>query len=1192
MIDYGQKKESPDVGFEQVQFPENSTFKPTFTETLSSVINNNDFVNIAGAVGNIFKNNGLVSVEDPNFDYYDEKHYAGIPTQYWDRVAQAVATGSQREVEATKKSINQELYDMDVLNRSGLTGGALSLTSGVISPTFFIPIGAAAKYATFAKSALSGFKQVLPAAVVSSAISATAQSANKETFGTEAWAHQMIFDTILSSGLGGIIGAKRAFDARGMQKIEGVLNSIHADVDVKIKTNEKGEFLGYEALSGGSASAARVQQVQSFLDNGIAKVGENFFFRQAFKASPIVRALTSPFNTTRQLANRMWKHNLVTGSIEKGYIERIAPAQDIYMDWISLKDAVQSDIKNAWIEYVGIDKGVFKGTRAWREASKKGLLDEKKFREEVGVAMRNGDKHAVPQVEKMAKHVREHLYDKFYNKLVELGKLNPNFDVATAISYLNRVYDKGLILADPEGFVDIAIAHFKDVNNLIDTHMAPLNILKSNITGLKEQLKGKELSKEIKVKLKQELSELNSQFKAKKNEIQGQIDDKTIPLKLLEGREKLTPELQKELEELHKPIMEAKENLDVLKKEKAKNNTPENKAKVKEASAKLKKEKEILKTKLIQEEISPDLVKMNKKGKFSLIPLEEKVWFRKKLPEDKMKSVAEELMATILEENEEQIAGKIFRDISQGSPNPLKNRSYLNEDVNIQRFLVNDINDLMDSYSNTLGKNIALEEMFLKYGETKGEGTEYIIKQLQTEYKNMREELLKKPASKERDGELIALKRDFENEQEFIRDQFKLFMGNLGDPNSKIKRATQALRNYNVATQLGALLLTSLTDIAMPIFRHGFWDHIEKGVVGTIKNFKQLMLDGKAQRADFAHARIACETALGGMLDEKWGAGTQYQPKTAWERVPKNLASLSGNLSFANQFSDLCQTMTAMTSQAKTIEALEHYISGGKLSQKDIERFGLLALNPQEWGQKIMNQVKEHGEFVDGAWIANTRKWTDFDAAQAFRIALRRDVKASLSVQSSMDIPFALRMPVIDCITQYMSWGFGATNNLFIPLLQRADADKIVGIFAMMSIGAMIGPLRDLANGREVDTSPEKLFNGAVFDGGPFGWQADVFSKLNSVMRLPYLQHMQKSTQRLKTPWQVLGGPLGGTMETAQRMLNMFLTGEINQNDFGRSVRLLPFADNVLLRRPIAEGIKATNLPETAAEARALKGED
>jgi hypothetical protein len=1342
-----QEFEKPKVGYNRIQFPEQNTEKPTFTETFGAVWNNNDIVNIVGAAGKAFKNNFLAQSQDDDFDYYAEDHYAGIPVPYQEKIANAVATGNSKEVQKARQGVFDDLRDQDILGRSGFVGGALSLASGIISPTTLIPLGASIKYAQAGKGFVSGVKQIVPTAVVSSMVSRTAESMNHEAFGAKEWFEGVMLDSVLNSGIAGLVGLKGMWTAKGIQKVQGSLTAHFDDVDIKIKTGPKGEFEGYQAMSNnGSASAARTQTVQTLLDNGIAGVGENYFFKKAFSLSPVVKGLTSQFNTIRQLTNRMYRHNLVTGAIEKGHIENVATAQDIHMDYKGLSDAVQVDIKNAWIGYVGIDSGIVKGPRAWSEAKKKGLLSEQDFRSEIAVAMRNGDKHATPEVAAQAQNIRKHVYEPMFNKLVELGRLDPNIEVATAISYLNRVYDKSIVTAHYDDFIDVGVEHFMDCNRLIGAHTAPITIADGRIKELRAQLKQKGLTPEVKNKSRAELESIIKERDTKREELQKLIDEGKIPLKLLTGRDELSPALRDEFAAITEPVTKAskelkeaqeqliklgtvgnfknfadielqnisekvigealkdihvlgkkgtlakmqsdfneslklykekkeslktlKEKLDKVSSESERMHTSSTK-KVKETLAKeyekakttvltyerekiarkqvinelrevlkgklfspeeieavvkegqkaskgvtresvkaqqartsqartivknkrtqVKFAEEQLQSKLIQDEVSEELFYMTKKGKLKLINPEKKPWFRKPIKDTDIRTLAKEVADTILEENEEQMAGRIFGQVSKGgSANPLKERSYLIEDEKIQKFLVNDVNVLMDNYANGLGKVIGLDEMYKKYALNPKDGKQSLVKSLREEYDGMRQNVLNTPDSPERTKELLALKKEFESAENFMADMYKVFMGNYVDLRSPEKRTTTALRNYFVSTQLGGLLITSLTDTVLPLFRFGFLEYLEEGVVPVLKNFKKLMIDGGAQRADFGDARVALETALGGMMDEKWGSGTQYQPKTAWERIPKNLAQLSGNLNFSNQFSDITQTMVAMASQSKTLRELEQFVTTGKLDQKQLERFGKLALDPGEWGTRIINQVKKYGENVEGSWIANTRNWSDIDAAQAFRIALNRDVKASLSIQNSFDMPMWFRKPVIDCITQYMSWGFGATNNLAIPLLQRFDAEKAVGLFAVMSLGAFIGPLRQLASGREVDLSAGALMGGALFDSGILGHNGDIMSKLNSMLRIPYLEHLKQDKYRMKTPWQILGGPLGGTLESAQRMVNMFLSGEINQNDMARGIKLLPYADNVLLRRPMSTLLKNSGLPETAGEARALKGE-
>jgi hypothetical protein len=68
-------------------------------------------------------------------------------------------------------------------------------------------------------------------------------------------------------------------------------------------------------------------------------------------------------------------------------------------------------------------------------------LTAPEFMEEVGKAMRRGDKHPIPQVQSAADALRRDIFDKIKDEAIELGIYDADLQVKNADSYFSRVYN-------------------------------------------------------------------------------------------------------------------------------------------------------------------------------------------------------------------------------------------------------------------------------------------------------------------------------------------------------------------------------------------------------------------------------------------------------------------------------------------------------------------------------------------------------------------------------------------------------------------------------------------------------------------------------------------------------------------------------------------------------------------------------
>jgi len=284
---------------------------------------------------------------------------------------------------------------------------------------------------------------------------------------------------------------------------------------------------------------------------------------------------------------------------------------------------------------------------------------------------------------------------------------------------------------------------------------------------------------------------------------------------------------------------------------------------------------------------------------------------------------------------------------------------------------------------------------------------------------------------------------------------------------------------------------------------------------------------------------------------------------------------------------DFQETVVATTSEGSLIRTLKRYANKDTLTKAEIDKLDRARLNPKQWSDRMLKQYQKHGQDIDGSYNPNVHLWDDREAARHFKMSVEKEVRQVLLKPGPLDSPLAFKDPVLSLLTQFTSYVFTATNNFTIPLMTSYDSQKMIGMILMLTAGGMIDPLRQLANGRDVDLSAKALTNSALNNSGVFGWQYDALMRINSALDLPPLRFLQ--SDRMKSKALTLG-PASGLYNMAANVLSAAANGEMNATDLERATRLIvPFSGTFFVRKPLHDLIRSTNLPETRRKARERK---
>jgi hypothetical protein len=183
-------------------------------------------------------------------------------------------------------------------------------------------------------------------------------------------------------------------------------------------------------LSVGAAQVANGEEVTG-------KVAK--FLTKAMAFDPLSRSITSLNPFTRSLANQLAENPI---AMDRGGITAVESR-------IKIKDGrYNAALANHLDQY-----------RAYRKAG--GKLNKVKFNEAVARALRN-EESDIPEALESAKIWRSELYEPLKNEAIDVGLLPEDIDVATAVGYLNRRWNKNKIVDNYPEFISTVSKWLKD----------------------------------------------------------------------------------------------------------------------------------------------------------------------------------------------------------------------------------------------------------------------------------------------------------------------------------------------------------------------------------------------------------------------------------------------------------------------------------------------------------------------------------------------------------------------------------------------------------------------------------------------------------------------------------------------------------------------------------------------------------
>lgn len=1049
---------------------------------------------------------------------------------------------SPAETQAIMREWDQDETARGVLARSGWSGTVASLGMGMLDPTLFLPIAKVFSGAAAGASALRIGADAALAGAAGAAIGEAAMYATTPDYTMGDVALNVGTATLLSGLIGAGAGALLSKGERA-----ALTEKLHADREAW------GATLAPEAASpaidlAGELPSGKSPSLPSPQAAGAAAADTRELTMRAApgplsklpdptaKVSPTRRVMTSDFTEARRAAADLAETPYIFEQNVQGIATTQGPALDrlVKLETGKARVAISQTLDRLYTLYrhgaadVGQLKKIATGIDDLRGRTPEGTMSFPQFKDAIDEALRNGDTHAVPEVAEAARFFREKILSPWRDRAIKQGLLAEGVDAKTADSYMMRVYNKERIIAQRP--------------DVVNRFTAWLESDQAKKAAIQERL----------VDLSAQLDEAEASVASMLKKAKGGSEEHTAAVARVDS---LYARIEAELTQWQgKSAGEAMSAIRVRDKELAGGAKPN----VRRTSA------DGAVSKAMRRILESD----------------------RALSRQELEARANEIVDRILGSPDGRLPYADAAGYAGGAPasdarGPLSAREFMIPDAQIRDFLETDVHQVSEIYLNTMVPDVLLTERFGDVNMT--EAFRKIQDEAAAKASAATSEAERTRIHKQRDAVIADLAA--------IRDRIRHTYGVSSDPRQRFMgRMAATAARFDMITNLGGAVLSSLSDLAGAQWRYGFsatfrhaWSPMLKAMTDP-----ETRTALKQYRSQLKSLGIAAETYLSTRTSGMYDVIDSYKPATRFERGMALAADKFGLASGLTQWTDFTKFAAGMISGGEISRAVEAVASGtAKARQiRDLAEGGIDAV----MADRIWKELSAEGgaDVVGGIRIPNTGAWTDKGARDAFEGMLARDVDIMVLTPGA-EKPLMMSRPVAALILQYKTFVTAANERLLVRSMQARDHQALQGLASAIVLGMLGEYAYSVVANRPSPDSTADWVKAGINRSGILGWYAEgnaVLAKWTGGATDGYrlIGATQPDARYIsRTPLAALLGPVAGKFETTVKSFSKLAAKalgsdqEWNANDTYQLRRLLPAQNLFYIRRLLDAGEDAVN---------------
>ena len=1145
--------------------------------------------------------NFLFDNVDKDFDTNNPDLYKDIPEIYWPTIRNAT---SPADLKRRQNIVAEEMENEKLLENGGfwpkLIGGGFGMTigSGPLGVSkWVLPAISESRAGTFTVDALMNTAKEFPGIAVDALSYESALDLSKGRYDVEDVAIRSLEDAAFGFGLKSL-GKTLAYGNDGIKIWNGrkLVGAMYHDAKIEpVFDGDKLVELKYTPPIKEAMSAKRAAEIEGDLRTIVAETG--FYgihivgkgLKEVTKlANPAFRMLSSPFEDARNFFSGI-SH---TGIRTKGELEgtaRVRSAEEFSSYYRAMGTRHRMEYQQDFYAANGMTSSS-QTVNAFKNLvqtfSEKKNISSDEFGSRVRDVLATGIDDENPYINRAARRMNAILED-VNRAYAEAHGIDEFITPKNTVEYIFQNWQNNKLKYSPDDFFTIGKQYLSQKSDEIAEIMRPLDEMDRMIK------EAPDFQKEA--------------LRVRREEIKSQIHDKLTDNEdnhfLLKDKVVLNSKHRAELKKLldDAGLTQLNEEIKTLKEE-LKTAEKDRKTEINKRMKQLYDERKAANEKL---SLDARLGRINKKYFYKD---KGKIKFRdpNKFPEFIETYKTKEGQINYLKRFRAKIMGTNASDLmdevlghGEHSANPMytRERSFLipQQILNSAGYLDNDLASAMENYLGSMGRRIGLKRAF---GEMYGErGIEDIFERMAKDRVGKEERIFQIKDEKLQQKKLKRLNKDYESAVNDMTAIYAIYNGRyknvLMNKNESLNAPMQIMRNLVYASKLGALPIAQLTDSVAAILRTGIVPWLYGGVMPHLRSWKSAFKGNKSEiQESAAVSLLGLNHVIGEKQYDYFSKGTHNYDTTLGKLANASdfIANKSQNLSFANYFENINESIAERTMQSYVIRASKRFLDG-TITKSETVQMARMGLDMAEDARAIIDQFNKYGESHYGGRAYNSKyeDWDNADIQEKMILSVRSGV-ADVVVKGQMfTSPLFMKDPVIGSLFMFTSWGFAATERYLLPSLQYADANTLQGIIAISIMSSIQDPLRRMVAGKEPfedEASVKDIILNTIMQNGFFGVLPSAVESLNLIAHNDLLGRSQGFRYKERTG---LGGPLVDYAHDAADSAYMLLSGKINKTGVKKTMNLLPVTGNVYVRGLLNAWREGLDIPDTFSEAEPYK---
>jgi hypothetical protein len=495
-------------------------------------------------------------------------------------------------------------------------------------------------------------------------------------------------------------------------------------------------------------------------------------------------------------------------------------------------------------------------------------------------------------------------------------------------------------------------------------------------------------------------------------------------------------------------------------------------------------------------------------------------------------------------------------------PSGIKARTSEIPDEVIEEFLENDIEVLIRHQTKTMGMDIELERAF------GGIDMRDVINQVTNDYEQL---ISKAKTAKERKDLSNRMEADIRDIRG-LRDRLRGTYGASKDPHAMSSRFVRNLKSFNVIVGMGGAMVSSIPDIARTVMVEGITNTYEYGIKNLFKSNQSIVK--KMMDDEMKMAAISADVLLGLRSSAFSDIGDMFGARFGFERGMNSTASMMFMLNGLNIWNQVLKEFAGNVTALRMTKAI--MTDWSKLSKSDKEKLLKNGISAQDHAQ-MRQLIEKNGTKEQGIWMPNTSSWGNDIQVRKFRNALNQNVDRIIVTPGAGDRALWTSTELGSLMTQFKSYGQGATVRLLASGLQERDGAFWQGAFMLIGLASIVNEFKRAQYGIDSkETFDEKLLN-AIDRSGIGGYFTDVNNAVEKLtnnkigMRPAFTDSPQYKLPDAAKAGAVLGPGISNLM-TASDVFADVVTGSADEKTLRNSRFITPFSTLPPLD-PILDGV-------------------